>query len=482
MRHSTFLKYIILGALTLALGSQSHAQEENSLEYSSFLTWVKAYHPVSRQAQLIVDEADAKLLKARGGFDPKLAGNYNDKEYEGSNYWDVADVSLKIPTRLGVEIKGAFEWNDGDFLNPEQNLPVQGQGALGIMVPLGKGSFMDKRRADLAQAKIYQKLGAAERTLLLNDILMEAGVSYWNWVALYELFSRVQEAEDRSKVRLDAVIKSFNQGDYPGMDTLDAYNQWKSFQVQRIDAQLAYQKAGFELSNYLWSKDGFPIILSDSTLPVPISDTIFYSDERTERVLDRLQNLENHPVLQSKIYKLEFLDVERRLKAEALKPEVNVQYNLLTGKDAQLINRGAENMSLGLTPAENFKFGVELAFPIFLRKARGDIQVTKIKIQEEQLSLDLKRQELTNKISAQRLVVEAYKAQLSEQRKILTASRKLLELEEAKLKAGESNLFLVNSREQKLISSQQKIIALLQKYQIAELQLLWYSALILDVI
>lgn len=470
-----------IGIFMLMKAPLTLAQRGDSLDYESFLTWVKAYHPVARQAGLIVDQADAKLLKARGGFDPKLEGSYYDKEYEKSNYWDLADVSLKIPTRLGIEIKGAFEWNDGSFLNPERNLPAQGQGALGVSLPLGKGMLMDKRRADLAQAKIYQNLGATERILLLNDLLMEAGSAYWEWVGLYEYYQRMAEAENRSLIRLNGLREAFSQGDYPAMDTLDAFNQWKSFQVDRIDAELKFRKASFALSNYLWSQEGFPILLSDEAIPKAISDSIFYNEKRTQLLLDRIQNLDQHPILQSKLYKIEFLDVERRLKAEALKPEVNVQYNLLTGKDAQLMNRG-ENSNLGIQPTDNYKMGVQLSFPLFLRKARGDIQVTKLKIQEEQLGLELKRQELKNKISAQRIVVNAYRSQVENQKSILSTSEKLLELEEMKLRAGESNLFLVNSREQKLIKSQQKLISLLQKYQVAELELMWYGAILTDLI
>jgi len=482
-----FSIFLALMASSGLLGQSSILEDslqikEETLSYFSYMNLVGNFHPVARQARLITDEAEAKLLKSRGGFDPKLYGKYNDKDYDGSNYWDIGEVGIKIPTRFGVEIEGTYEWNDGDFLNPERNIPAQGQGALGIMVPIGNGAFIDQRRAALAQAKIYLNIGQAERVLLLNDLLMEAGSAYWNWVAIYQLRNQFQEAADRAKVRLDIIKNAFSQGDRAVYDTLDAYSQWQSFRVQLIETQAKYRKATLDLSNYLWSENGYPLALPPSIEPNPLPDSSIYPANLDLLLRERRLNLDDHPILQSKIYKIEYLDIDRRLSAEALKPEINLKYNLLTGKGATFFNQtqAESDTRFDLQPQENFKIGVELNFPIFLRKARGDLQVSKIAIQEEQLSLDFKRVELQNKISAQQRMLEGFRDQAFGQMDVVKNLRAILELEETKLRAGESNLFLINSREQKLIKGQQKLTELLEKYQMAELELLWVSAILVE--
>ncbi|PHO00808.1 transporter, partial [Rhodobacteraceae bacterium 4F10] len=42
------------------------------LSLEEYLGYVKKYHPIIKQAELITNTNEAKLLKARGAFDPKI--------------------------------------------------------------------------------------------------------------------------------------------------------------------------------------------------------------------------------------------------------------------------------------------------------------------------------------------------------------------------------------------------------------------------
>ena len=96
------------------------------INLSEYLGYVKTFHPIVKQANLIINESESKLLKARGAFDPKVEVDYDRKKFKNSEYFDKLNATFKIPTWYGIELKGNFEENDGIFLNPESNLPDEG--------------------------------------------------------------------------------------------------------------------------------------------------------------------------------------------------------------------------------------------------------------------------------------------------------------------------------------------------------------------
>jgi hypothetical protein len=72
--------------IVLFLTLFSNAQEVFTQQ--QFFDVVKAYHPVARQAVLGVDMARADITAARGGFDPLVQSDWNQKEFKGTQYYD----------------------------------------------------------------------------------------------------------------------------------------------------------------------------------------------------------------------------------------------------------------------------------------------------------------------------------------------------------------------------------------------------------
>ena len=143
------------------------------INLSEYLGYVKTFHPIVKQANLVINESEAKLLKARGAFDPKLEVDYDRKKFKNTEYYDKLNAAFKIPTWYGVELKGNFEENDGFFLNPEGNLPEDGLYSAGVSVSVARGLLINKRMAMLKQSKIFVKQAQADRQLLVNNILYE---------------------------------------------------------------------------------------------------------------------------------------------------------------------------------------------------------------------------------------------------------------------------------------------------------------------
>lgn len=65
---------------------------------------VKQYHPVAKQASILIEKAKADITIARGGFDPLLYNALAQKTFDGVKYYQYNRLELSIPTWFGVEV------------------------------------------------------------------------------------------------------------------------------------------------------------------------------------------------------------------------------------------------------------------------------------------------------------------------------------------------------------------------------------------
>ena len=249
-------------------------------------------------------------------------------------------------------------------------------------------------------------------------------------------------------------------------DTLTIQKGLPKILMDFSSATLFFQKSRLVLSNFLWDENNVPLELTNKTVGEQLPTTT--GVEIPKEVLTVQNNLQNwHPDLREYQLKLSSLEIERNLKAEKLKPTLNVEYNLLAnGFDFQnndKINRREEN--LGLLFQENFKWGLEFSVPLFLRKARGNIQLTDAKIANTNFKLSEKQQAIKNKIESYVQQLTFTQTQLLITVEMITNYQLLLSAENEKFRIGESSLFLVNSREQKLIEAQMKWAKLKASFQ-----------------
>ena len=167
----------------LFLGFAATAQDITSKEftYTEFLGYVKKYHPLVKNANLEINKAQANLMMARGGFDPKIEVDFSKKQFKDKEYYSILNSSFKIPTWYGIEIKAGFDNSEGVYLNPQNTLPNQGLTSLGVTVPLGQGLFINQRMADVRKAKMQMQLSQSERKLQAIAVLYDASLAYFNW-------------------------------------------------------------------------------------------------------------------------------------------------------------------------------------------------------------------------------------------------------------------------------------------------------------
>jgi outer membrane protein TolC len=448
---AVFLLYL---TTSLTLGQNQSIE----LTFEEFLGYVKKSHPLVKQADLKITEAQAKLMKARGGFDPKLEVDYNEKQFLDKNYYSVFNGSFKIPTWYGIEIKAAFDNNEGIYINPENTVPNSGLTSLGISVPLGQGLWINERMADLRKAKIYQKVNEAERKIMLTNVIYEASQSYINWKRSYDEVKLYKDYLENATFRYKSVIKLIDEGDKPAIDSVEAGISVKNRLLNLENANLKLLKSKLSLSNYLWTDDGIPLELEDNILPeLEIEKQFLFALN-----IDEFQNfnIENHPKIEALNRKLEILNVETKLFSNSLLPKIDVNYNYLSEPSA------FNNYRLN-----DYKFGISFSFPLFLRKERANFKLAKIQINEYKYGLNFEQQSLMSKIESQKGEINSFKKQIKLNTELVNSYSLMLDAEERLFEMGESSLFLINSRENTLVTAQLSNIVLQNSYLLAALEL-----------
>lgn len=449
-----------LGILFLFYGHALLSQERlpEVLTFKEYLAYVKQFHPVASQAGLKLSMAEAELLRARGGFDPKIEVDYDRKEFKNTEYYDILNSTFKIPTWYGIELKANFEQNQGIYLNPERTVPEDGLFSAGISVDVGQGMFINKRMASLRSAKIYRDQSLAARDLMVNEVLYNAALAYFDWLRVYNEMIIYEGFLENAVERFTGIEQNARLGEIPAIDTVEARISVQSRRLDLEQARVDLIKERLELSNFLWLDNNTPVELQPNMIPeagiLPKTDEVL----NLPVVITPGVIPENHPKLRSLELGLRALEVNRRLMANRLLPAINLEYNFLTQEPDELQS----------FYRENYKAGVSFSFPLFLRKERGELRLANFRIQDAELDLKLNERQLENKILATFQQLESYSIQTKMAEEMVENYNLMLAAEERKMSFGESSLFLINTREIRLIEARLKQNEILNKFLYAK--------------
>lgn len=455
--------FLLLILCTQALVAQDSV---HTLSARQVMEIVKRYHPVALQAGILVEQAKADLVSARGQFDPVFENEAAQKTFEGTAYYSYNRPEISIPTWFGIEVKAGLEYLSGNRTDP---VDTKGESSyLGISIPLAKNLLMDKRRAALQSAKIFRQASVAERGNMLNQLMLDALKSYWSWVKEYQLYQVMNEAVAINESRFRWVRSAYQLGDRAAIDTTEVLAQWQQFELLRSQAWLNFQNAGLELSVYLWTAGAQPYELPSNIIPQePLRDISVMN--QPVPVLNELLNaaVSNHPELRLYQYKLQALNIERKLKFQELLPVVNFRYNQL--------GRGYDVWKTATSPyfENNYRYGLSISIPLRLSQGRGEYKKARLKINYAELELEQKKRQVENKVRSYFNELLALKEQVKWQEQSWRNYLQLQRAEELRFRSGESSLFLVNARETKALEALQKLLELKAKYFVSENTVRW---------
>ncbi len=468
-----YVKYSIVTVCSLLFHTAKGQQVSKTLSPQQVMEIVKQFHPIAKQADIFIDKAKADITIARGMFDPVLKNELAQKTFDGTDYYFYNRPELSIPTWFGVEVSAGLEKLSGNRTSPEE---TQGQTSyFGISIPLAKNLLMDKRRAALQSAKIYRTASEAEKRNMLNNLLLDAMKSYWNWAQQFQVYKILSDAVSVNENRLQLIKTAFQLGDRPAIDTTEALAQLQNFELLQSQAWLDFQNAGLDLSVYLWTAGIQPYNLPETVQPAADLQTINLSEAIIPDVNDLLSAARsNHPELVLYNYALDVLDIEKKLKFQELLPVVNFRYYQL-GKGYDVLKTAT-----GPLFQNNFQYGLSFGIPLRLSQGRGEYRKAKLKITEKQLQQSQKRLQVENKVKSYYNELVTLKSQVILQEKAYKNYYAVQRGEEIRFQAGESSLFLINSRENKALEALQKLQEVKAKFFKTENMLLWAAGLLIQ--
>ncbi len=453
---------IIFGLL---VSTKCLGQQPNIFKFEEYMALVKKYHPIAKQSNIGIAKAEAEILQAKGAFDPYINTYIGKKVFLENNYYQDFSPEIKIPTWLGLDLYAGLENLTGNKIDPTA---TKGKSSyLGLNIPLVKNLLLDKRRATLQQARIFNTLANAEQKLILNDLTFNAVVSYLNWLKAYQSYETVSQNLAVNQKRFEFVKKSLANGERAAIDTTEALTQLQSFQVAQAEKLLEFQNAGLDLSTYLWNENNANMLLTNGIEP----ENIWTAGENAFNITQLQTELQSHPSLGIYDNKLKILQIDKKLKFQEMLPKVDFRYNFLN-PNYQIQNALFEANFL----KNNYQYGLKFEMPLFFRQGKAVYNLAKLKIQDTQLELRQKQIALQVKLNSYFNEYETFKKQTTLQQATYSNFQKLLIAEEKMFSNGESSLFMINSRENKLQEAQQKLIETQYKFCKSGFALRWAVA------
>lgn len=420
------------------------------LDYNQFMDNVKSQHPIAKRALNISTIGKKEQQSAAGNFDPTVNFNLENKYSDKINYYTNANGEIKQGIFTGQSIKAGYELGQGAFIDPQSKTSSNGLAYVGIEFSVLQGLVIDKRRYEVLKGKQYNNLLQNESAISLNDLLFAASESYVDWLHDYTLVSINKRYTDAADLRFRGLIELSNIGERPFIDTVESGILMQTRLIDYNTSKIELNKTLFFLNNFRWQNDSN---LKDDNL-VPS----FSLNQLEEKCLETFLKIKNNTISQNPTLtfyanKNKLLQLEKKYKAELIKPKLDLKYNALnvsTGSSAFLNN--------------NYKWGLGFAMPLFLRTSVNDYKIAGLNLKNNQFELENKTAEINNKILAatKNVIVIADQIQISKRN--LQFSKLLLDAEKVKFDNNESSLFLLNTRETKVLDSEIKLIELQSKF------------------
>lgn len=429
----------LLAIATIFLSLAEPPTPSRPLELDEVLSSTETHHPSLAGTRTGADRARGQVLSARGAFDPRLRVR-GTLQPVGYYEWGTVDTEIRARTlaagltpfagwRLG---RGTFPVYDGRSLTARA-----GEIRAGLELPLLRDSAIDAPRTARRKADNGLVIADAEIQARRLELLRDAAISYWEWVAANERADIRARQLDLAKERDEGIRRQITDGNTAEIESLDNRRVIATRDVALVAARRDAQRAAFDLSLFLRDPSGAPSVPDEKRRP---------------------DNLQLPPRLAADV------DLDGDI-AEALRRRPEVKLFEQRRRNAELDARLARNQRLPVLGAQAYvakdlgealpqlapvELGVAVVFevPIALRTARGDAQVARA---------DLRRIAHEQRFLAERIAVEVRNAHVE-----MTAARRraelaqtqaelaeqLAEAERARFGLGDSTILFVNLREE----------------------------------
>jgi len=424
--------------------------------FATFLGQVMADHPVARQADLLAEDVRSQLRTAWGAFDPTLEATWDQKRFDGSNYYAYTDIALKVPTPIGSDFKVGFENTRGVFTSGDRRTPSVGQISAGMTVPLGQRILTDERRTALAQARAVRDAGEADRLALYNALLLNASRAYGSWYEQWRRRAIAREGVELAQFRLEAVASRVNVGESPPVDTVEASLEVDRREVLREEAEAAYFAAELALTAFLWDANGQPVELAPAVRPSLEGLAAIDQPPMDSASVARWLAMANatNPSLRKADADIRAANALRGLAAQQLIPfaEAGVYALAARGESPALLEQPLRE--------DNYKVALEIKSPLLFLKERGRFGSIGARLDIRRVERDRLGREVDIAIRIAANELDVLRRIVAQQERNVTRSVLLRDAEQVRFDNGESTLLVVNLRERAVLDESVRLAQL----------------------
>lgn len=436
--------HIIFLLKSLLISASMYSQNSVVLSYESYLKNVLENNPISKKADNIKRSGELQYKASKGNFDPAISGSYDNKYFNGTNYYSTINAGVKVPLFTAQNLKFGYEYGVGANINPEQYTSSYGLPYVGLEVGLLQGLVIDYRRADLLKSKEYVNYYSAEKNIQLNGLLYESSLKYFDWLFSLKQLALNNYFMELAKQRLIGIESLASIGERAAMDTIEAAILYQSRLLDFQSVQIDAQKQNNDLATFNWDVNGASTHTQFTALD---SIDAYYQKAKKNIVKQLFQDSTSNPIIEKYNSYQKVLGIEAKLKKEMIKPKLNVNYNALSYNKDSYSPVYSQN---------NYKWGVDLSFPLLLRRSRNEYKMAKINFQNNSFELANKTNELDFKLNALKQTITILSEQLQNAERSVKYNKQLVEAEKLRFNNGESSLFILNARENKWLESELK--------------------------
>lgn len=445
---------------TLALDTKTSPYAATQpLRLKTVLSLVETQHPLLHGSRTEKLEAQGKLLKALGAFEPTLVNDFElERLVKDGQTKSVGFNDTIIQMRHPWGLQGFAGWRTGLGDVDVADLGIgNNQPLLGLVLPLLRGLGTNPESGELEKSKLAEQEATLNIQQTRQDLYLGAATQYWKWVAAWKVVDLRQQALEVAKVRLQQLTRQAEAGAVAEFDVTEAHQEVQRRLENVIKAKREAEQEQFKLSLFVWDHGApipfnlqtvpdFPPLGSTSGIQAQDTDVDLAQQRRPEILQITLEAARNH--IDLGVAKNNFLP---DLRAEA-EP---------TRKPGEFV--------LGL----GYRFGLQLSFPFLQKDATGQQLQLKAKAERLRWHQQYRMQQVALDIDNASSALLRAKERIHAASQALIYSRSLVKGERTRFQMGATNLLFVNLRERNVVDAEVIYIQAQAEYQQAQAFYQW---------
>lgn len=415
-------------------------------------------HPLLTAAELDVDAATGESMAAEGGFDASWKTRASTRPI---GYYDtlIVDSVVEKPTSLwGVTTFAGWRLGVNKFpIYDEKYRTLEyGEWRAGVNVPVLRNGPIDRRRASLTRAELGRDIAQLTYAQQRIELRRAAAHRYWGWVAAGKKLDIAEVLLDNVEARQAAVSARVRSGDLPSIEEADNARAMEQRRSQVALALRSLEQTSLELSLFLRSERGDPILPQRQQLP---ADWPTLTEEPLTQSVDIDRALAQRPEPQR-------LRLQREQHSVELEFTQNQQ---LPSLDFQVV--GSRDFGPPLLERPDLsepvlEVGVLLDVPLQNRVNQGRAAALRAQVERTTLQQRFASERVSAEVRDAFSAVQRAKQRITIVHREVALAHELEAAERERFSAGDSQLLIVNLREQQTAEAQlREVDALLDYYR-----------------